>query len=61
MEIRDIVNIYRNEYSHTGVLTEARLAELKSRLFSDDGAYSKIAILKRKLNDGALTALPISM
>ena len=60
-EIRDIVNIYRNEYSHTGVLTEARLAELKSRLFSDDGAYSKIAILKRKLNDGALTALPISM
>ena len=60
-EIRDIVNIYRNEYSHTGILTEAQLAELKSRLFSDDGAYSKIAILKRKLNDGALTALPISM
>lgn len=48
-DIREIVNTYRNEYSHTGILTFEELNGLKSRIFEEEGAYFKIALLKKGL------------
>lgn len=49
-ETRYIVNKYRNIYSHTGVMTEEELYELKNILFKNDGLYYRIGLLKKQVN-----------
>lgn len=50
-KLSQIVYKYRNECSHTGIMREDDFKKLKNLIFSNDGLYKKISLLKQNISN----------